>query len=64
MAKGPKDKKYVVRHRGRRGCFWGDPGKGAPGTSMSRATMDRLERAIERRTRAEGKAAIREALSE
>ena len=62
MAKARKGKSCVPRHRGRRGYFWGDPANGAPGTSMSRATMDRIERAIERRTRAEGKAAIREAL--
>ena len=57
-------KRYVARHRGRRGNFWGDPGKGAPGTSMSRAAMDRDERTIERETRREGQQQIEEALLE
>ena len=48
-------KSFVPRHQGRRGSFWGDPGKGSPGSSCSRASMDAEERAIERRTRREGK---------
>lgn len=49
-------KSLVPRHRGRRGSFWGDPGKGSPGSSCSRASMGAEERAIERVTRREGKA--------
>jgi len=60
----PKDKKWVVRHRGRRGNFWGDPGHGQPGTNMSRASMDRLERTVERRTRLKGKREIKDQLDE
>jgi hypothetical protein len=61
---GWNSKEYVPRHRGRRGNFWGDPGKGQPGTSMSRDTMGRLERSIERHTRTEGKQAVREGIEE
>jgi hypothetical protein len=64
MTKSRKGKSAVPRHRGRRSNSWGDPGKGSPGATVSRANMDREERTIERRTRAEGKAAIREGLSE
>ena len=46
----------VPRHRGRRGYFWGDPGKGYPGTNISRASMDAQCRTIERRTRRQGRA--------
>ena len=48
-------KSYVARHRGRRGNFWGDPGKGAPGSRVSRTSMDAFERTIERGTRREGR---------
>ena len=44
-------KRFVPRHHGRE-SFWA-----IPGTSMSRAACDRLERALERRTRASGRAA-------
>jgi hypothetical protein len=54
----------VVRHRGRRGCFWGDPARGRPGTVVSRATMNRIERTIERRTRREQNQDIAERLND
>ena len=50
----------VPRHRGRRGYFWGDPGKGYPGTRISRSSMDAQCRTIERRTRRSGRQACAE----
>ena len=46
-------KKFVPRHRGRRGKFWSNPG-----TSASRGNMDAAERTIERRVRRAGKKEI------
>jgi hypothetical protein len=60
----PKDKSFVPRHRGRRGNFWGDPGKGSPGSMGSRASMDAQERTIERRTRREGRDEIESQLAD
>jgi len=64
--KGKKggDKSVVARHRGRRGNFWGDPGKGSPGAMGSRAAMDAQERTIERRTRRAGRKEIESQLAD
>ena len=53
-------KKDIPHHRGRRGFFWGDPGKGYPGSSISRAAMAAQARTIERRERRAGKLACQD----
>ena len=57
-----KGKSALPRHRGRRGNFWGDPGNGHPGTVVSRDSMNRQTRAIEKTTRQEAKQEIKEQL--
>jgi len=61
---GGGEKSFIPRHRGRRGNFWGDPGKGHPGSRISRASMDAQSRTIERRTRREGEEECEEGLDE
>ena len=57
-----KGKQSIPRHRGRRGSHYGDPANGRPGTRLSRATLARMERALEKRTRQEGQRDILEQL--